>query len=61
MPSATRSMMQTPCVRTRSIDGGVEESEVFRGAMAAARLHGLPHEVFTATAVNARFRVHQIP
>lgn len=54
-------MMQTPCVRTRSIDGGVEESEVFRGAMASARLHGLPHEVFTATAVDARFRARQIP
>ncbi|WP_236039037.1 N-methyl-L-tryptophan oxidase [Belnapia arida] len=37
-----------------SLDGGIEDGEVFNGALASARLHGLPHEVLTGAAVNAR-------
>lgn len=48
-------------VITGSIDGGAEESDVFQGALASARLHDLPHEVLTATAVNERFPAYRLP
>ena len=38
-----------------SLDGGIEGGEVFNGALASARLHGLPHEVLTGAEVNERF------
>src|SRR3712207_3836436 len=37
-----------------SLDGGLEDGEVFNGALASARLHALPHEVLTGAEVNAR-------
>ena len=50
------------CIRDRgSIDGGHEDSEVFQGALNSARLHGLPHEVLTGDAVNARFPGYGLP
>ncbi|SDA24042.1 sarcosine oxidase [Methylobacterium sp. UNC378MF] len=47
-------------VITGSIDGGAEESDVFQGALASARLHDLPHEVLTANAVNERFPAYRL-
>ncbi|MCK8787060.1 N-methyl-L-tryptophan oxidase [Roseomonas sp. NAR14] len=48
-------------VATGSIDGGPEDGPLFNGALASARLHGLPHEVLTADAVNARFPAYRLP
>ncbi|MBE7204423.1 MAG: FAD-dependent oxidoreductase, partial [Parafilimonas terrae] len=48
-------------VITGSIDGGSEDSDVFQGALASARLHALPHEVLTAAAVNERFPAYRLP
>ena len=42
-------------VCTGSLDGGPEDDALFGGALASARLHGLPHEVLTGAAVNERF------
>ena len=52
---AERASGQTLLVTTGSVDGGPEDDELFAGALASARLHGLPHEVLTGTAVNERF------
>jgi sarcosine oxidase len=46
---------------TGSLDGGQEDGEVFQGALTSARLHGLPHEVLTGDAVNARFPGYRLP
>ena len=42
-------------VITGSIDASPEDDPVFQGALASARLHGLPHEVLTGAQVNERF------
>src|SRR5688572_23756245 len=63
-PTASRASSACPTTRTRPMfpsctaptrDGGIEGGEVFNGALASARLHGLPHEVLTGAEVNARF------
>lgn len=46
---------------TGSIDGGLEDAEVFQGALDSAQLHGLPHEVLTGDEVNARFPGYGLP
>jgi len=44
-----------------SLDGGPEDGIVFQGALHAARLHELPHEVLTGSEVNARFPGYRLP
>jgi sarcosine oxidase len=44
-----------------SLDGGPEDGEVFQGALASARLHGLPHAVLTGAEVNARHPGYALP
>jgi sarcosine oxidase len=48
-------------VITGSLDGGAEDGEVFQGALASARLHGLPHEVLTGKEINGRFPGYRLP
>ena len=48
-------------VTTGSIDAGPEADGLFQGALASARLHGLPHEVLTGAAVNERFPGYRLP
>jgi sarcosine oxidase len=48
-------------VITGSLDGGAEDSEVFQGALASARLHGLAHEVVTGKEINERFPGYRLP
>jgi len=48
-------------VITGSIDAGREDGELFGGALASARLHGLPHEVLTGAEVNARYPGYNLP
>lgn len=48
-------------VTTGSIDAGPEGDALFEGALASARLHGLPHEVLTGAQVNARFPGYRLP
>jgi sarcosine oxidase len=48
-------------VTTGSIDAGPEDDALFQGALASARLHDLPHEVLTGTAVNERFPGYRLP
>ena len=48
-------------VTTGSIDAGPEDDALFGGALASARLHGLPHEVLTGAQVNARFPGYRLP
>jgi len=48
-------------VTTGSIDAGPEDDGLFQGALASARLHGLPHEVLTGTQVNERFPGYHLP
>ncbi len=42
-------------VTTGSIEGGPEDGETFRGALHAAELHDLPHDVLDAGQVRRRF------
>ena len=42
-------------VTTGSLEGGPEDGPMFRGALEAAELHDLPHEVLTADEVRARY------
>lgn len=44
-----------------SIDGGMEDGQVFQGALASARMHGLMHEVLTGTDVGERFPGYRLP
>jgi len=44
-----------------SLDAGPEDGEIFPGALAAARLHDLPHEVLSGTALNRRFPGYNLP
>jgi sarcosine oxidase len=46
---------------TGSIDAGPEAGPLFQGALASARLHGLPHEVLNGAAVNERFPAYRLP
>ncbi len=40
---------------------GAPDSEVVHGALASARLHGLPHEVLDADAIRRRFPAFRLP
>ena len=40
---------------TGSLEGGPADGETFRGALEAAELHGLPHEVLDAAALRDRY------
>ena len=46
---------------TGSIDASKESAPLFQGALRAATLHGLDHEVLTGKDVNARFPGYQLP
>ncbi len=48
-------------VTTGSVDGGPQDGALFAGALASARLHGLPHEVLTGSEVNERFGGYRLP
>lgn len=48
-------------VVTGSIDAGPADGALFNGALASARLHGLPHTVMDAAQVNARFPAYRLP
>jgi sarcosine oxidase len=52
---------ETLLVITGSIDGGPEDGAIFPGALASARLHGLPHEALTGAEVNARWPGYRLP
>ena len=53
--AAERATGTTLLVTTGSVDGGPEDDALFGGALASARLHGLPHEVLSGSEVNERF------
>jgi sarcosine oxidase len=42
-------------ITTGSLEGGPEDGPTFRGALAAAQLHDLPHEVMAATELRDRY------
>ena len=42
-------------VTTGSVEGGPEDGETFRGALEAARLHDIPHEVLDAGELRRRY------
>ncbi len=46
-------------VTTGSVEGGPEDGSTFRGALAAAALHDLPHEVLDAAALATRFPAYR--
>jgi sarcosine oxidase len=46
-------------VTTGSLEGGPEDGPTFRGALEAARLHGLPHEVLDAREMARRFPAYR--
>ncbi len=46
-------------ITTGSLEGGPEHGSTFRGALAAARLHGLPHEILDAGAMARRFPAYR--
>jgi sarcosine oxidase len=46
---------------TGSVDAGPEDGAIFGGALASARLHGLPHEALTGAEVNARWPGYRLP
>ncbi len=48
-------------VTTGSVDASPEWDPLFQGALASARLHGLPHEVLTGEQVNGRFPGYRLP
>jgi sarcosine oxidase len=48
-------------VITGSVDASPEDDSLFQGALASARLHGLPHEVLTGEEVNERFPGYRLP
>jgi sarcosine oxidase len=52
---------ETLLVITGSIDAGPEDGAIFPGALASARLHGLPHETLTGAEVNARWPGYRLP
>lgn len=42
-------------ITTGSLEGGPEDGPMFRGALAAAELHDLPHEVLTGAELRGRY------
>jgi sarcosine oxidase len=46
---------------TGGVDVGLPDSETVRGALASARLHGLPHEVLDASELMRRFPGFRVP
>jgi sarcosine oxidase len=48
-------------VTTGSIDASPEDDPLFQGALTAARLHDLTHEVLTGAEVNERFPGYNLP
>ncbi|MDQ2802656.1 MAG: N-methyl-L-tryptophan oxidase [Pseudomonadota bacterium] len=48
-------------VITGSLDGGVEDGELFQGALESARRHDLAHEILTGIEVNERFPGYRLP
>ncbi len=48
-------------VTTGSIDAGPEHDALFQGALAAAQLHHLAHEVLTGSQVNERYPGYRLP
>ena len=46
-------------ITTGSLEGGPEDGPMFRGALEAAELHGLPHEVLSAAEISARYPVYR--
>ncbi len=58
---AERETGEELLVTTGSIDAGPEDDGLFQGALASARLHGLPHEVLTGSQINARFPGYRLP
>ena len=58
---AERATGEELLVTTGSIDAGPEDDGLFQGALASARLHGLPHEVLTGSEVNNRFPGYRLP
>jgi sarcosine oxidase len=47
--------------KTGTITGGAPDSSKFRGAMEAARTHGLEHETLSGTEINDRFDGYRMP
>jgi sarcosine oxidase len=45
-------------ITTGSLEGGPEDGPMFRGALEAARLHDLPHEVLDADEIRRRYPVY---
>ena len=58
---AERATGESLLILTGSLDGGPEDGDVFAGALASARLHGLAHEVLTGAEVNERFPGYRLP
>ena len=46
---------------TGNLEGGLPDGPVFRGAVHAAELHGLPHEVLTGAEVGKRWPAYHLP
>jgi sarcosine oxidase len=46
---------ETLLITTGSIEGGPEDGPLFRGSLAAARIHDLPHEVLDVPELRRRF------
>ncbi len=46
---------------TGSLDAGARESRTFSGSLHSCQVHGLPHEVLTASEVAQRFSGYQLP
>lgn len=45
-------------ITTGSLEGGPEEGETFRGALHAAELHGIEHEVLDASTLRRRYQAY---
>ena len=52
---------ETLLVTTGSLDGGLEDDPLFRGALASAETHDLAHEVLTGAEVNQRYPGYRMP
>jgi sarcosine oxidase len=46
---------------TGSVDAGPENGAIFQGALKSSRLHGLDHEVLSATELQQRFPGYRLP
>ena len=47
--------------QTGSIDADTERGQIFAGSLESCRIHGIPHQVFTAAEVNKRFPGYRLP